>query len=99
MPRVADVTPEQVEYLRQAVERGVSYPEMARNIGVCTDTCKRYLHKHGIVEFTAAKYIVARPLHPPVATWQRPCMTCGCTESRPRGQYRCDTCHEREEYL
>lgn len=97
MPRRASYTDSDLEYLRRAVSSNVSYAEMARRIGVCVDTCKRILHKHGIVEFQGAKYVVAAPLHPSPSLWQRPCMRCGCTKPRPKFQYRCDRCHELEE--
>ena len=96
MPRKATVTTEHLSYLRTAVRDEVPFTVMARNVGVCVDTCKRILHKHGIMEFEAAKYVAAAPLNPPPAMWSRPCMACGSTELRPKWQYRCDRCHERE---
>ena len=29
--------------------------------------------------------------------WARPCLSCGSTEPRPRGQYRCARCREQAE--
>lgn len=97
MPRRVSVTEEHLDYLRSAVASGsISYPEMARRIGVCTDTCKRILHKHGIVEFTGAKYVVSRPIK--VDTWTRPCMGCRSTEPRPRNHYFCSDCRRSRGY-
>jgi hypothetical protein len=70
MPKKTLVTEAHLAYLRKAVEEEVSYAAMARHIGVCTDTCKRILHKHDIVQFSGAKFIAAKPLE--VVTWTRP---------------------------
>lgn len=92
MPKRVNISPHDLAYLKRAVSQRVTYAEMAKVIGVHVDTCKRILHKSGIVEFNAAKYISTTPLHQP-QTWTRPCMTCGCQRPRPRMQYRCDRCH------
>jgi hypothetical protein len=94
MPRVVSVTPEQVEWLRANHTR-LMQTEMAAHIGCCVDTLKRILVRHGIVDFGGAKYCVADRSHRP-KTWNRPCMRCKSTASRPRNQYICDTCHGRD---
>lgn len=88
MPRRAPLTEEEVDYLRRNAHRPCS--ELATRIGCCTDTLKRHLVRHGIREFPGAKY--AR--RPDPVFWKRPCMSCGCTKPRPKGQYRCTSCHE-----
>jgi len=95
MPRRSEYTSDDLDYLRKAVASNVSYAAMARKLGVCVDTCKRILHKHGIVEFQGAKYVVAAPLHPTPTLWQRPCMRCGDTKPRAKWQYFCDGCREK----
>lgn len=78
----------QLDYIRQHAGRPCS--DLAAELGVHVDTLKRYMMRHGIREFPGAKYQHLDP----VPTWRRPCMRCGCTRPRPRGQYRCDPCVE-----
>lgn len=94
MPKQITVTNDDLNYLRQAVSEGkTSYPEMAKRIGVCTDTCKRILHKNNIVEFTGAKYTVSRASV--TETWTRPCICCKSQETRPKNQYMCSSCRKQ----
>ena len=78
----------QIEYLKQAITNRVPYREMAKSVGVCTDTLKRILVRHGLADFDGAKYIAPTP----PKTWQRPCLKCGRADPRPKNQYICDTC-------
>lgn len=66
---------------------------LARQLGCCVDTLKRIMMKMDLAYFPGAKYHYrSKP-----KSWSRPCMICGCTEERPKFQYRCTSCHEREE--
>lgn len=69
-----------------------THKELAAELDCCVDTLKRILMRRGLQYFDGAKYQFKSP--PP--TWKRPCSWCGCTKKRPKYQYRCDTCHERE---
>lgn len=97
MPKKTLVTEAHLAYLRKAVEEEVSYAAMARHIGVCTDTCKRILHKHDIVQFSGAKFIAAKPLE--VVTWTRPCSGCGDKSPRPKWHYFCNSCKKQRGML
>ncbi len=92
MPRIIELTSTQIGYMRDAVKRRVPYSEMAAHLDMCVDTLKRKLHQQGIIEFEGAKY--QRPIEEFVLTWNRPCMRCKCTESRPKNQYICGRCKE-----
>lgn len=95
MPRTIKVGPDDVEWLRRAHETGLSYTEMASHIGACVDTTKRILVRHGIAEFDAAKYVIAR--RHTDQFWTRPCMKCGSKQKRPRNLYLCDRCREGDD--
>jgi len=90
-------TEQQLEWLDDAVQRGLPYSKMATVIGCCTDTLKRILHRHGIVEFEGAKY-QSRTIDKPVQ-WTRPCMRCGDDTPRPKWQYFCDRCTEQNDRI
>ena len=51
----------------------------------------RINHRYGSL---AAARTQAQPA-PVIAKWARPCITCGATETRPKGQYRCNRCREK----
>lgn len=70
----------------------LTHKELADELGVCIDTLKRMLMRRGLQYFAGAKY----QFREPPKTWRRPCARCGCTRTRPKFQYRCDKCHERE---
>jgi hypothetical protein len=70
-----------------------SHQELADQIGCCVDTLKRILMRRDLQFFPGAKY----QSRAAIPTWSRPCQNCGCTKLRPKFQYRCNTCHEREE--
>jgi hypothetical protein len=77
-----------ITYLKVASRKKIPYKEMAGHIGVCVDTVKRMLSRHGIEDFDGAKY--AFP--PETKMWNRPCMGCGTTVTRPKNLYYCDKC-------
>ena len=51
-------------------------------------TLRRILVRHNLAIFNGSKYAIA----PETITWNRPCMKCKSTETRPKNQYICDTC-------
>jgi hypothetical protein len=71
----------------------LTHQQLSVELGCCVDTLKRILMKRGLQYFPGAKYQFKEA--PPM--WQRPCSSCGCTKLRPKFQYRCDACHEKEE--
>ena len=89
MPKHASVSPEQVEWLRNNYKK-LSYVQMAKEVGVCADTLKRILVRHGIAHFESAKFAVA--MSAKVEMWTRPCMNCGDTTPRPKWKYICNKC-------
>ncbi len=90
MPRHISLTDEQLSYLRDNIN-DCTFTHLARHIGVCVDTLKRILARHNIKQFDGAKYV---PKFKP-ATWNRPCMKCKSTATRPKWQYICNSCKER----
>lgn len=88
MPKPIPVTESDLDYLREAVEDGLTYRAMAKHLGVCVDTLKRILHRHDIVTFDGAKY----QLKPTYKMWTRPCMTCKDETPREHGLYFCNAC-------
>jgi len=93
MPRRANISEGQLQFLRVASAMKIPYSTMAREIGVCTDTCKRVLHKNRIVQFTGAKYIAAEL--PEIQMWSRPCSCCGDKTPRPKWQFYCQSCKRK----
>ena len=72
-----------------------THVELADRYGVCVDTVRRLLMRMGLQYFPGAKYQHRqRP-----AKWTRPCSVCGSKRPRPLNQYRCTSCHEREEAI
>ena len=88
MTRKKEPTEAQLEWLEQAVERGVTFKVMAAEIEVCVDTLKRILHRHGIMEFDGAQY----QIRPDYIMWERPCMGCGDKTPRPKNLFFCHGC-------
>lgn len=87
MGRKISISEEDMAWLRKNHEH-LSYGTMAKRLGCCKDTLKRILVREGLQEFDGAKYTPV----PKVNTWNRPCMRCGCTKSRPKNLYYCDPC-------
>lgn len=90
MPRRA-LSEDEVRWLRDAHGRGATQPQMAAHIGVCVDTVKRMLVRHGIASFDGAKYLavsVAAPTH------TKPCLRCGDCSPRPIEYRLCDGCRD-----
>lgn len=85
-------TEEQLEWLREAVAQGVKRSWMAEYMGVCEDTIRRILHRTGILKFDGAKFHTLTPTN----LWERPCISCKSTTPRPRNQYFCNACKERQ---
>lgn len=85
-------TEEQIIWLREAVAQGVRRKDMAEYMGVCEDTIRRILHRTGILKFEGAKFHHLSP----ESLWERPCMSCKDTAPRPRNQYFCNKCKERQ---
>lgn len=69
-----------------------SHRQIADRYGICVDTAKRILMRLNLQYFPGAKY----QIKPQVKTWNRPCITCGDTNDRASGQYKCEACTERE---
>jgi len=67
---------------------------MATEAGCCVDTLKRILNREGIAIYSAAKYQTSSRKN--AGTWQRPCMKCGSSKSRPKWQYICTPCKETQ---
>lgn len=93
LPRKIPITPDKRAYLHRHHEK-MEPQDVAQLFDCCVDTAKRILMREGLRFFPGAKYVVAREV---VAyqKWRRPCMVCGCTEERPKWQYRCDSCSAR----
>lgn len=101
MGRSISITKSDIEYLRVAVEKKITYNRMAEEIGCCPDTLKRLLVREGLASFEGAKYGMSlrRERLKTESLWQRPCMICKDTKPRPVGQYVCDKCHRDQEDL
>jgi hypothetical protein len=84
---------DQLDWVRQAYSDGKPLNSMARHLGVCIDTLKRFMMRHDIAYFPGAKYVLsAAHLDSTYPKWSRPCLHCRSTEPRPKNQYICDTC-------
>ena len=79
-----------VDYLKKAWASNTPLPVMAGAVGCHIDTLKRILNREGIAIFEAAKYQSSNRRR--TATWNRPCLKCGSTKSRPRMQFICKPC-------
>jgi rRNA maturation endonuclease Nob1 len=91
------VTEDTLAWLNTAVSDGMHYSKMAAHVGCCTDTLKRILHRHGIVEFEGAKF-QSRTIDNSLK-WERPCMRCRDARPRPKWQYFCDRCTSQNERI
>lgn len=89
MKKRAELTPEQLEWLKDAYRRKVPPRNMARHLNLHVDTVKRLLDRYGIHKALSAKHITPEENKD---EWQRPCMKCKCKKPRPRLQYICDPC-------
>ncbi|WP_345199156.1 hypothetical protein [Kistimonas scapharcae] len=85
------VTDDDVRWLRKH-HASLSYKAMAKHMQCCVDTLKRILARHGIEQFDGAKY------QPRLRdkTWRRPCIICKTTVVRPKNQYICTSCRNRQ---
>ena len=89
MKKKAELTSEQLAWLRQAYKDRVRPDLMAAHLGFHVDTIKRLLDRHGIHVALSSKHITTDQPEP---TWTRPCMCCKSTEPRPKSQYICTPC-------
>lgn len=94
---MVEVNERTLDWLDEAIDLGQSYQYMADHLGCCTDTLKRILHRHGLVEFEGAKY-QSLTINPG-PQWERPCMRCKSDEARPKYQYFCTPCTERNKRM
>lgn len=87
MPRRVVLTPAQHEWLRHNVGR-LGRQALADRLGIHRETLIGILYRDGLVTEPArhhgAQFEEKR--------WTRPCMSCGDTAERPRGQYQCERC-------
>lgn len=95
MPRHTKLTEHQLVWLRENLNR-LPYTTMAKEVGVCVDTLKRILVRQGIAHFESAKYAPSQ--RSTLQKWNRPCMNCGCTKTRPKWKYICVRCKETMEW-
>ena len=96
MKKKAELTPEQLQWLRLAYKARVHPDEMASTLGYHVDTVKRLLDRHGIHIALSSKHITTDQPEP---QWNRPCNMCKCTESRPKHQYTCTPCKRGVRHL
>jgi hypothetical protein len=95
MPRIVSVSDADLDWLRSNHDAH-SYSDMAQRIGCCVDTLKRILVREGLQEFNGAKYQVRRDFEE--KTWDRPCMSCGSKEVRPKNWFFCKGCRKQMGY-
>lgn len=96
MKKKAELSPEQLEWLRQAYKDKVRPDIMAAKLGYHVDTIKRLLDRHGIHIALSSKHITTDQPEP---MWSRPCMICKCTKERPKFQYVCTPCKSNTKHL
>ena len=89
MPKTVHVSDADRDWLH-ANHHQHSYTQMADRIGCCVDTLKRILVREGLQQFDGAKYQVSRDFE--VEQWERPCLSCGSTERRPKHWFFCRPC-------
>lgn len=90
MPRRV-LSNDEIRWLRDAHGRGATQIEMADRIGVCVDTVKRMLVRHGIASFDGAKYLAVSTAP---RTHTKPCLKCGDRTRRPTEYRLCDRCRD-----
>lgn len=95
LPRVVEITDDNMNWLSKH-HADVTLTEAAHKLNVCVDTLKRILVREGLRDFEGAKYVVARKVT--VAMWNRACMDCGCTKTRPKNWYYCKKCRADRGY-
>lgn len=91
MSRKTQLPPDEVAWLKE-FHNSYTHKELADRYDVCVDTLKRILMRLNLQYFPGAKY----QIKPSPKKWKRPCMNCGCTKPRPKNQYRCDVCLDKE---
>lgn len=94
MGKARKISASERKYLAKSLEDKKPYTEMAVRMGVCVDTLKRILQREGLATFEAAKYAVSMSYEEP-QTWERPCLKCRDATPRPKWQYLCERCTER----
>ena len=84
------------QFMKWLIENHEDYThkQLAFRAGCCVDTMKRLLHREGLQTFEGAKYVAIN--ENPLKMWDRPCIRCKCTKSRPKNQYICSPCWGRE---
>ena len=85
------ITPSVEQWLKLNHKR-YTHKELAAHIGCCIETVRRALMRLELEVIYGAKYQRRQP----PKKWSRPCSVCGCKKSRPKFQYRCNACHDRE---
>lgn len=81
-----------VEYV--IIHQGCTYRKAALLFGVSVNQIRRRIqYRYG--SLTEAR--LHADTH--VKMWERPCMTCGSTDRRPYGTFRCEPCKQREQQL
>jgi len=93
VPRKVEMPDELMLWLKEN-HRALSHKELADEVGCCVDTLKRILHREGLQFFKGAKYVAIN--ENPLKMWDRPCIRCKCTKPRPKNQYICSRCWDRE---
>ena len=85
------ITPQVESYLKLN-HKLFTHKKLAEEIGCCLETVRRALVRLDLEVIYGAKYQRrAAPLK-----WSRPCITCGCRKKRPKMQFKCAACHDRE---
>ncbi len=95
MPRKVSISDADMTWLREN-HKTVTYSDMAKRLNCCVDTLKRILVREGLQEFDGAKYQLRRDFKE--MTWERPCMSCGKAEERPRNWFFCRSCRKELGY-
>lgn len=82
----------EVEQWLKLNHKSYTHKELAQHIGCCVETVRRALVRLELEVIYGAKYQRRQP----PKKWKRPCITCGCEKQRPKFQYKCGACHDRE---
>lgn len=91
----AELTEEQIAWLRLAHETRVHPTLMALHLQLHVDTVKRLLDRHGIMTALSSKHITGDSAM--FELWTRPCIRCKADTPRPKNQYICDKCKRTSE--
>lgn len=89
VPRVVQLSESDLRWLKDN-HHNTSFTLLAKRFKVDPVTIKRILVRHGLRELDGAKYQVSFKSIQKV--WNRPCMACGCTKTRPKFFYFCVRC-------